>query len=525
MSLFQEIISWLLNNWKFVSTFLFGLIIYYSTKRDSRKSKYLENVKSPPTVLVFGNALSFVRPNYELMEVITSWYKKFGPIFTIWMGNQPIVLLADASSVETILSSSVHIEKSREYDLLFRWLGLGLLTAKPKKWHGRRKMLTPTFHFKILEEFIVVFNEQANVFTEILKQKADGKPLDIFPYVTRCALDIICETAMGKKLNAQLQEGKDAEYVKAVYGYGDILLKKFARPWLQIGLIWRLCGYEPQEAQYIKVLHSFTDKVIVEKKLERKNQSETNSNPPVSDDIDAGVSQKKRKAFLDLLLDLSEQGGDGNNTLTDVEIREETDTFMFEGHDTTAANMAWTILMLSLNENKVHQKLVQEELDGIFGNDKNRNVTSADISKMKYLEYCVKETLRLMPSVPFYFRHLTEDVKIGENILPKGISVAVADYFLHRDSNVFSDPEVFDPMRFSPENSAGRNPFAYVPFSAGPRNCIGQKFALLEEKVVLSKLFMNYNFQSVLKRIDVKMVPDIILRPCEGIKVKVTKRN
>lgn len=141
----------------------------------------------------------------------------------------------------------------------------------------------------------------------------------------------------------------------------------------------------------------------------------------------------------------------------------------------------------------------------------------------------------------------------GENILPKGITIGISSYFVHRDPNVFPNPEVFDPMRFSPENLVGRNPFAYIPFSAGslfilkfwnfaymwksrknliskhtfsgPRNCIGQKFALLEEKIVLSKLFLNYNFQSVEKREDVKMVSEIIIRPYDGINVKVTKRN
>ncbi|XP_035713527.1 cytochrome P450 4c3 [Folsomia candida] len=519
-----ELVSWFgLIDGKFVITFVLAFIIYYLTKRDRRISKFLENVPGPPTIPLFGNALSLLRPRYELKDVYISWYNKFGPNFVIWFANHPIVTLCEASSVETILSSSVLLEKPMEYDVGLGWLGRGLLTAKARKWRGRRKLLTPTFHFKILEEFSVVFNEQADVLTKILKEKADGKPFNIFPFMARCALDIICETAMGKKLNAQVQQDGDDEYLNAVSEYGCLLLEKITRPWLQIGLIRRLSGFEAKEAQLIKVLHDFTDKVIIAKKLERKNAE--NSNPSIIDHIEDGTSQKKRKAFLDLLLDLSEQSDDGDGTLTDVEIREETDTFMFAGHDTTSASMSWTILMLSFHENQLHQKLIQEELDGIFGADKNPNITSSDVSKMKYLDYCIKETLRIWPSVPVFLRHLSEDLKIGENILPKGITIGISSYFVHRDPNVFPNPEVFDPMRFSPENLVGRNPFAYIPFSAGPRNCIGQKFALLEEKIVLSKLFLNYNFQSVEKREDVKMVSEIIIRPYDGINVKVTKRN
>ncbi|OXA45382.1 Cytochrome P450 4C1 [Folsomia candida] len=255
-----ELVSWFgLIDGKFVITFVLAFIIYYLTKRDRRISKFLENVPGPPTIPLFGNALSLLRPRYGL-----------------------------------------------------GWLGRGLLTAKARKWRGRRKLLTPTFHFKILEEFSVVFNEQADVLTKILKEKADGKPFNIFPFMARCALDIICETAMGKKLNAQVQQDGDDEYLNAVSEYGCLLLEKITRPWLQIGLIRRLSGFEAKEAQLIKVLHDFTDKVFV-------------------------------------IVD------DGDGTLTDVEIREETDTFMFAGHDTTSASMSWTILMLSFHENQLHQ--------------------------------------------------------------------------------------------------------------------------------------------------------------------------
>nr|XP_053639026.1 cytochrome P450 4c3-like isoform X2 [Cherax quadricarinatus]XP_053639084.1 cytochrome P450 4c3-like isoform X2 [Cherax quadricarinatus] len=120
---------------------------------------------------------------------IWGWQVRF---FRAWIGMRPVLMFYNAPCVEVILSSHKHLEKSRDYSFLHPWLGTGLLTATGSKWHSRRKLLTPAFHFKILEDFLEVFNNQGNKMVQKLKQKADGKPFDIFPFVTLCTLDVIC---------------------------------------------------------------------------------------------------------------------------------------------------------------------------------------------------------------------------------------------------------------------------------------------------------------------------------------------
>ncbi|KAL7646988.1 UNVERIFIED_CONTAM: hypothetical protein RMT77_002245 [Armadillidium vulgare] len=372
-------------------------------------------------------------------------------------------------------------------------------------------MLTPTFHFKILEDFMEVFNQQSNKLVQNLQRNADGKPFNIFRYVTLCTLDIILETAMGRSINAQDNENSD--YVRAIYEIGRLVMERQTRPWLQIGLIFNLLGYAKKQRENLKILHGFAYETIRERRREkRKNEK---GKKEVEEEV---LGKRKRLAFLDLFLEISEQ----NNIMSDEEIREEVDTFMFEGHDTTAASLNWTLYLLGRYPEV--QNKVYEEIESIFGKS-NRETTSSDLREMKYLECCIKESLRLFPSVPVFGRQLNEDLKLDGYTIPKGTNILVLTYRLHRDPIQFQDPEVFNPDRFLIENSVKRNPYAYVPFSAGPRNCIGQKFALMEEKIVLSTFLRKYRIESIEKREDLKLVGDLILRPEEGTLVKIFPRN
>jgi len=132
---------------------------------------------------------------------------------------------------------------------------------------------------------------------------------------------------------------------------------------------------------------------------------------------------------------------------------------------------------------------------------------------MNYLECCIKETLRLYPSVPAVMRCLTDDIQIGDYLIPAGTSVALMLYGMHRSPQVFEDPDEFKPERFFRENRH-QNPFSYLPFSAGVRNCIGQKYGMLELKVVLSTLIRHFHFS--IKEESKKVViasSEIVLKP------------
>ncbi|KAJ9577305.1 hypothetical protein L9F63_006144, partial [Diploptera punctata] len=439
-------------------------------------------------------------------------FRQYGTIFRTWIGKLPQVHIKRPEDVEVILRSSEHIDKSFIYNALHEWLGTGLLTSTGQKWHTHRKMITPTFHFKILDSFVEVFSEKSEILVEKLSKETGSQGFDVYPYITKCALDIICETAMGTPIYAQ--EDRGAQYVKAVYDMSEIAIKRMLIPWMRFQPVFKLSKLGRRHEQCLDILHGFTKRVIKERKAQTPEHS--NASRTISSDEDIG--RKKRKAFLDLLLDASMQGA----KLTDEELREEVDTFMFEGHDTTSAGMCWALFLMGLHPD-VQEKAYAEQ-ESIFQGSE-RSATAKDLNEMKYLERVIKETLRLYPSVPMIARKLNTDTQIGGYDLPAGCSIAMHIYYVHRNPDQFPNPEKFDPDNFLPERVVHRHPYAYIPFSAGPRNCIGQKFALLEEKTVLSYILRNYKIKSLNKREDITLMGELILRPEKGIKLTVTPRK
>ncbi|XP_064098017.1 cytochrome P450 4c3-like isoform X1 [Macrobrachium nipponense] len=512
------LLTWVPYVWPYLMvTVILGLVVTWFTKR-MQKVAMIEKIPGPDALPIIGNALEVnVEPREFFQGVQGGSYiwSLHTNLALFWIGPFPLVALYNCTAAEVILSSQKHLDKSRDYNFLHPWLGTGLLTSTGQKWHSRRKLLTPAFHFKILEDFVEVFNNQSDVMIKKLEKKADGKPFDIFPFITLCTLDIICETAMGRCINAQ--GNSESEYVRAVYRIGALIQQRQARPWLQPDILYKLSGYAKEFNSCLKVLHDLSYSCIKERGdayRERKNKSEEEEKR----EDDALLGKKQRLAFLDLLLEASEK----DPTITDEDIREEVDTFMFEGHDTTAAAINWSLYLLGCHPDI--QARVYEEIDSIFGGD-DRPITMNDLRDLKYTENCIKEALRIFPSVPFIGRELREEAVIDNYRIPVGTTILIITFRLHRDPEQFPNPEVFDPDRFLPENCLNRHPYAYVPFSAGPRNCIGQKFALMEEKIVLTTILRKFRVESCTRREDLKLLGELILRPEDGNTMKLFPRK
>ncbi|XP_065569758.1 cytochrome P450 4C1-like isoform X2 [Artemia franciscana] len=430
--------------------------------------------------------------------------KKYGRLYRMWLGPQARIAICGAKYAETIFSSQKYMEKSKDYDLLRPWLGDGLLLSSGNKWRSRRRLLTPAFHFRTLDVFLPTFLENSSIFVDMLeKHSAHGAAIDIFHLAGLCTLDIICECAMGVKVNAQ--EEDDSEYVVAVKKIAEIVVDRGFRPHLYPDFIFNLTSMAREQQKCLKILHKFTQDVI------RKRR----------EDILAGdlEDEDSVKNFLDLLIMAQLKG----TAISDAGIQEEVDTFMFEGHDTTATAIAWCLYLLGQNPD-VQEKL-RDEIEMVLGTNNNYEYELQDFSKLKYLECCIKETLRLYPSVPAIFRNVPVDTALGEYVVPAGTQVALLLYAIHRDPEHYHEPEKFIPERFFSDEVSKRHPYAYVPFSAGARNCIGQKFAFLVQKAVISTVVRHFDIVSVDKIEDTKPKALLVIKPLNGLNILLKRRH
>ncbi|KAI4465949.1 cytochrome p450 family 4 [Holotrichia oblita] len=471
--------------------------------------KHLKTVPGPSRFPLLGNVKDLGTP-ITFLDNLYKFSLQYNGTFKMYLGSRAEIFLVNTEHLEFLLSSNSILVKSDLYKLVKRWLGTGLLTSGGNKWRKHRKIITPAFHFQILEEFIDVFNSASDVLVEKLNAAPNKASIDIYPFIARCTLDIICETAMGTSVNAQ--NDIDSEYVNSVKILLGILVQRSLSPILANDLLYPFTTTYQKEKAALKVVHGYTKSVISKRKVEFYNNSKTKD-----ENVDS-YGRKKKRAFLDLLLEYSAN----DPSFTEEHIQEEVDTFMFEGHDTTATSITFALYALAMNPHI--QEKAYAELKEIFSDDSKRHATYRDLQEMKYLEMVIKETLRIYTTVPFYSRALEKDVNMNGQIIPKGTMLNVFAYGIHHNPKIYKDPEIFDPERFSIENSKKRSPFAFIPFSAGPRNCIGQKFAMLEMKSSISDVLRNFKLLPSVPAHKVVLKSEAVLKSDNGVFVRLEKR-
>lgn len=288
----------------------------------------------------------------------------------------------------------------------------------------------------------------------------------------------------------------------------------------------------------IKTLHEFTTNVIKQRREALENNRKVATvDEDLMEDLHF-VGNKKRMALLDMLL----QSTTGDLPLSDEDIREEVDTFMFEGHDTTTSAISFTLHLLARYP-EAQQKVLQE-VTAVLGEDREQQISLRELSELKYVECVIKETLRLYPSVPIVGRQLTKDFKysefylyfiinklftkiyiahsqIGNGVIPAGTEIIISLYGMLRQGRYFERPDDFVPERHLNNESA--NAFLFIPFSAGPRNCIGQKFAMLEMKMIIAKVVREYELLPFGEAVQPES--NIVMRSTTGFQLGMRKRR
>ncbi|XP_040175383.1 probable cytochrome P450 4ac1 [Anopheles arabiensis] len=493
----------------------FLLILYELRVQLSTHYRAGKKFPGPRAFPLLGNAHNLLfNDQRRTFQLPRGWAATYGDTYRILVRGILNLNAFQAKDVEPLLSSPKLIEKSMIYTLLHRFLGIGLLNSTGSKWQHRRRILTPAFHFNILPSFLLTFQEECRRLVAQIGRYADkGAPVALQPLATKFTLNTICETAMGIKLDSMTMAN---EYRSKIEAIGTMLLRRLMNPWLFEDFTYKLSGLQGRFEKLLQPVHAFT-RSIIQQRRELFHQNVRNIGDFSEENIYTNL--KQRYAMLDTLL-----AAEAKEQIDEDGIREEVDTFTFEGHDTTSAAVIFTLLLLAHSPD-VQQRLY-EELQEVAQSrtDADDEFTQREYNELRYMDMVLKESLRLYPPVPFISRNISEDTMFGDRLVPKDTLFNVHIFDLHRDPAVFPDPERFDPDRFLPECVAERSPYAYVPFSAGPRNCIGQRFAILELKTVLAAILMHFRILPVTRREELVFVADLILRTKDPIMVRFERR-
>lgn len=495
----------------FLALLVVGVVRFFA--RRIKLQQLAKHFYGPKPIFLFGNLLQFPKDIGGIFRRMVRYHEEFGPDIVTWgIGNTLKFNISSPRNVEKVLMAKT-VQKSLSYSFIEPWLGKGLLTSSGRKWFQRRKTITPTFHFKILEGFVDVFNRNADTLIEKLRENEGGDDFDIYSYVSLYALDSICETAMGVQVNAQ--NDPNNQYVRDVNRMTElILLRIFSFLGMFPKLYWYLHPKAWEQRRLVQTLHQFTDAVIW-KRREQLINGKQNS------DADDDTLSKKKQTFLDLLLCMDIDG----QPLSNEDIREEVDTFMFGGHDTTSSAISFTIMQLAKHQD-IQDKLYDEVLTVLKGqNIKTTYLTYNNIQEFKYLDLIVKESLRLLPPISYVGRKLTEDTELNGVVIPAGQDIFIPIYMVHRNPKIYPNPELFIPERFAEDAAITRGPYDYIPFSVGSRNCIGQKYGMMQLKMTVVRLIANYRVLSSGTICDVKLRTDLVLRPECGIPIRIVTRS
>ncbi|XP_053326242.1 cytochrome P450 4B1-like [Spea bombifrons] len=459
----------------------------------------------PPTHWLYGHINQFHRDGKDL-DKVAGWMEKYPNAFPLWVGKFfGCLVITDPEYAKAVFGRS-DPKTSTVYSFLVPWIGKGLLVLSGDTWFQHRRLLTPGFHYDVLKPYVKLISDSTKVLLDKWDHLCDGeKSVELFHHVSLMALDSIMKCAFS--YNSNCQTDSENSYIRAVYELSYLIHHRSRVFPYHNDLLYYLSPHGFRFRKACKIAHRHTENVIEQRKKLLENEEELEK-----------VKQKRHLDFLDILLCAKDQNG---QRLSDEELRAEVDTFMFEGHDTTTSGISW--ILYSMATNPKHQQKCREEIRAMLGG--RDTMEWEDLSKMPYTTMCIKESLRLYPPVPIVSRELAKPITFYDGrSLPAGIVVSLHMYCIQRNPSIWKDPEVFDPLRFSPENSSNRHSYAFVPFAAGPRNCIGQNFAMNEMKVAVALTLNRFELSPDLSQ-PPKKIPQLILRSKNGVHLFLKKTS
>jgi cytochrome P450 len=392
-------------------------------------------------------------------------WREHGDVFQVRNFRQTIIFAMHPDAVEHItVRHRQNYDKLGTYEPMRKYLlGQGLVSSTGELWQRQRKLMAPFYTPKGVQAYAELMIHTGARHAERWQELASkGTEVDIIEEMAAVAAAIILKAMFSTETMESLHQMKDAV---------ETMLTFFNEQMTGLRLPVLLWLPTPKNRKYLaarELVHRSISKIIAQRRATDEAQW--------PDDLLSRLMRAR-----------DEETG---QAMSESLLRDESITTFVAGHETTARTMAFAWYALATNP-KVTERL-HEELDRVLGG------SAPTVDKLRQLPYTlqvIKEVMRLYPAVPFYARDAIAADQIGGFAVPAGAAVMTSPYYTHRHPQFWENPEVFDPDRWTREREATRHDYAYHPFAAGPRTCIGNNFSLLETHLLLAILAQRFTLR------------------------------
>jgi len=422
--------------------------------------------------------------NNNPLEYFAKIAREYGDVAGLRVLNFRTIFLNHPDLIEEVLVTNARkYSKGRVLRANRHVFGEGLLTSEGDFWLRQRRLAQPAFHRTRIASYAATMVEYTQ---RMLHDWRGGQERDVHQEMMRLTLQIVGKTLFDADVERDAQEvGKSLELLLEIGA--NFRRTIFVPHWLPTATNLRV---KKEIAQIDKILY----RIIGERRASGR---------------DAGD-------LLSMLLHAQDEDG---SRMADRQLRDEAITLFLAGHETTASTLSWTWWLLAQNpavEAKLHA-----ELDAVLG---DRAPSLDDLPKLAYTGHIVTESLRLYPPAWGMARLAVEDHEIAGYAVRKGMGVAMAQWVVHRDPRWYDAPEEFRPERWEDDLLKRLPRFAYFPFGGGPRQCIGNVFALMEAVLVLATIARKFRLRLAANH-PVVPLASITLRPRHGVRATLESRQ
>nr|NP_001139635.2 cytochrome P450 3A96 [Equus caballus]CBJ94510.1 cytochrome p450 3A96 [Equus caballus] len=435
----------------------------------------------------------------------TECLKKYRKMWGFYDGRQPVLAITDPDLIKTVLVKECYsVFTNRRSFGPVGFMKNAISISEDEQWKRIRTLLSPTFTSGKLKEMFPIIGQYGDVLVRNLKKEAEkGKPIALKDIFGAYSMDVITSTSFGVNIDS-LNNPQDP----FVENTKKLLRFDFLDPFILSITIFPFLNPVFELLNIFLFPKSVTD--FFTKSVKRIKESRLKD------------KEKQRVDFLQLMINSqNSKEMDTHKALSDLELVAQSIIFIFAGYEPVSSSLSFLLYLLATHPD-VQQKL-QEEIDATFPN--MAPPTYDALVQMEYLDMVLNESLRLFPVAGRIERTCKKDVELGGVFIPKGTVVMVPSFALHRDTELWPQPEEFHPERFSKENKDSINPYIYMPFGNGPRNCIGMRFALMNMKVAVVRVLQNFSFKPCKEtQIPLKLVTYGFLQPEKPIVLKVESR-